>query len=93
MLGLWVGALSIGLASRVYFDADELAPFVIEKLPLPHEAVWLAALKAHVVAASFALPACLLLSLERMLRFPRTHRWLGTPVSLSPPSSRSTADR
>jgi len=77
MLGLWVGALIIAWASRVYFDADELAPFVIEKLPLPHEALWLAALKTHVVTVSFALPACLLLSVKRMLRFPRTHRWLG----------------
>ena len=77
MLGLGLGALVIGWASRVYFASDELAPFVIEKLPLPHEELWLAALKAHVVAASFALPACLLLSWKRMLRFPRTHRWLG----------------
>jgi len=77
MFGLGLGALTIGWASRVYFKSDELAPFVIEKLPLPHEDLWLAALKAHVVAASFALPACLLLSLKRTLRFPRTHRWLG----------------
>ena len=77
MLGLGVGALVIGWASRVYFASDELAPFVIEKLPLPHEDLWLAALKVHVVAASFALPACLLLSWKRMLRVPRTHRWLG----------------
>ena len=77
MLGLGVGALVIGWASRVYFASDELAPFVIEKLPLPHEDLWIAALKVHVVAASFALPACLLLSLKRMLRFPRAHRWLG----------------
>jgi hypothetical protein len=77
MLGLGLGALVIGWASRVYFASDELAPFVIEKLPLPHEELWLAALKTHVVAASFALPACLLLSWRRMLRFPRTHRWLG----------------
>jgi hypothetical protein len=77
MLGLGLGALIIGWASRVYFASDELAPFVIEKLPLPHEDLWLAALKTHVVAASFALPACLLLSWKRMLRFPRTHRWLG----------------
>jgi Predicted membrane protein (DUF2306) len=77
MLGLGLGALVIGWASRVYFAPDELAPFVIEKLPLPHEDLWLAALKVHVVAASFALPACLLLSAKRMLRFPRTHRWLG----------------
>jgi hypothetical protein len=77
MLGLGLGALIIGCASRVYFDADEVAPFVIEKLPLRHEELWLVALKIHVVAASFALPACLLLSLKRMLRFPRAHRWLG----------------
>lgn len=76
-IGLGLGALIIGWASRVYFDSDELAPFVIEKLPLPHEDLWLAALKVHVVAACFALPACLLLSLKRMLRFPRVHRWLG----------------
>jgi hypothetical protein len=77
MLGLGLGALVIGWASRVYFASDELAPFVIEKLPLPHEDLWLAALKVHVVTASLALPACLLLSLKQMLRFPRTHRWLG----------------
>jgi hypothetical protein len=77
ILGLGSGALIIAWASRVYFDSGELAPFMIEKLPLPHEDLWLAALKVHVVAASFALPACLLLSLKRMLRFPRTHRWLG----------------
>jgi hypothetical protein len=77
MLALGLGGLIIGWGSRVYFSSDEIAPFVIEKLPLPHEGLWLAALKVHVVAASFALPACLLLSLRRMLRFPRTHRWLG----------------
>jgi hypothetical protein len=77
MLGLASGALIIAWASRVYFASDELAPFVIEKLPLPHEALWLGALKIHVVAASWALPACLLLSWKRTLRFPRVHRWLG----------------
>ena len=60
-LGLGVGALVIGWASRVgNFTSDELAPFVIEKLPLPHEDLWLAALKIHVLAAAFALLACLL---------------------------------
>jgi Predicted membrane protein (DUF2306) len=77
MLGLATGALVIAWASRVYFASDELAPFVIEKLPLPHEDLWLAALKVHVVAAAFALPACLLLSWKRMLHFSRAHRWLG----------------
>jgi hypothetical protein len=82
MLGLGLGALIIGWASRVYFDSDQLAPFVIEKLPLPHEDLWLAALKVHVVAAAFALPACLLLAQKRMLRFPRAHRWLGRGTGL-----------
>jgi hypothetical protein len=77
VLGLGVGAALIAWASRVYFASDELAPFVIEKLPLPHEDLWLAALKVHVVAASLALPACLLLSWPRTLRLPRAHRWLG----------------
>jgi len=77
MLGLGAGALFIGWVSRVYFDSDELAPFVIEKLPLPHEDLWLAALKVHVVTASFALLACVLLSLKYGLRFRRAHRWLG----------------
>jgi len=82
MLGLLAGALVIGWASRVYFASDELAPFVIEKLPLPHEDLWLGALKVHVVAASFDLPACLLLSSKRMLRFRRAHRWLGRATGL-----------
>ncbi len=77
MLALALGAAIIAWASRVYFASDELAPFVIEKLPLPHEALWLAALKTHVVAAAWSLPACLLLSWRRLLRFPRAHRWLG----------------
>lgn len=72
-----LGAIAIAVTSLVYFDAEELPPFVIEKLPLPFEEVWLGALKLHVVAASFSLPACLLLSTTFLLRFPRVHRWLG----------------
>ncbi|MBK7861411.1 MAG: DUF2306 domain-containing protein [Archangiaceae bacterium] len=84
---LWFSALAAGSAaiawgSAVYFDAEELPPFVIEKLPLPAEDLYLAALQAHVVAASFALPACLLLALPFMLRFPRAHRWLGRVTSV-----------
>ncbi len=82
LLALGAGASIIAWASRVYFASDEMAPFVIEKLPLPHEDLWMAALKVHVVAASFALPACLLLSRKRLLRFPRAHRWLGRVTGL-----------
>ena len=77
LLGLAAGSAAITWGSLVYFDAGELPPFVIEKLPLPMEGLWLFALKAHVIAAAFALPACVLLSLKLMLRVPRVHRWLG----------------
>jgi hypothetical protein len=74
---LALGSFAITRASLVYFEED-LAPFIIEKLPLPLENVWMGALKVHVVAASFCLPACLLLSsLFVMRRVPRFHRWLG----------------
>jgi hypothetical protein len=76
-LSLAAGTVLIAAGSLIYFDAEELAPFVIEKLPLPLEGVWLFALKTHVIAAAFALPACLLLSLKVMFRVPRLHRWLG----------------
>lgn len=75
---LALGSFAITRASLAYFDAEEEAPFVIEKLPLPHEALWLGALKIHVVAAAFALPACLLLMSTAVLRrAPSVHRWLG----------------
>ncbi|MBL8957120.1 MAG: DUF2306 domain-containing protein, partial [Myxococcaceae bacterium] len=75
---LAAGSLLISWGSVTYFDAEELPAFVIEKLPLPMEDVWLAALKAHVVAAAFCLPACIALTLAFVLkRYPRVHRWLG----------------
>jgi len=78
---LWVllalGSAAIAWGSLVYFGED-LAPFVLEKLPLPLEDVWMLALKVHVVAAAFSLPACLLLSTKLVIkRAPRFHRWLG----------------
>ena len=80
LLVLVLGSLAITASSAVYFDADEYAPFVMEKLelPLPNEARYIHALQLHVVAAAFALPACLLLlSRTVMRRVPRVHRWLG----------------
>lgn len=74
------GAALIANASRVYWDDDEWAPFMIEKLelPIPDEDLYVWVLKVHVVAAMFALPACLvLMSRVIMRRAPRFHRWLG----------------
>ncbi len=77
-LGCAAGSVAITAGSLGYFDPDEVAPFVIEKLPLPLEALWLVALKVHVVAAAFALPACLALVSRTLVRHaPRLHRWLG----------------
>lgn len=77
-LALLGGTAVIAAASLVYFDGEELPPFLLEKLPLPLEAVYSAALTTHVASALFALPACVLLSWRGLLaRAPRLHRWLG----------------
>lgn len=75
---LALGSLAITLGSAVYFDAEELPPFVIEKLPLANEELYLWALQVHVAAAALALPGCLLLMSSWVLkRAPRFHRHLG----------------
>ncbi|HSA59593.1 MAG TPA: DUF2306 domain-containing protein [bacterium] len=77
-LFLWVGSFAITLSSLVYFHADELAPFVIEKLPLPREGFYVLVLRIHVIAAALALPGCLMLSSKLLLkRWPGFHRWGG----------------
>jgi uncharacterized membrane protein len=82
LVALAVGSATITNASLGYFGED-LAPFVIEKLPLPLEDLWMRALQVHVVAAAFCLPACLLLSLAFVLRrAPRFHRWIGRATGI-----------
>lgn len=76
-----LGSAAITLGSVVYFNDDELAPFIIEKLPLTREELYISVLKVHVVAAAFTLPGCLLLSLSVLIRrAPKLHRWLGRAV-------------
>lgn len=80
LLVLALGSAVITWSSLVYFNDDEYAPFVMEKLelPLPNEDRYIWALQLHVIAAAFALPACLLLLSRRLMRrAPRVHRWLG----------------
>ena len=75
---LWLGSFAITFSSLVYFDRNELAAFVIEKLPLPAEDFYLWTLRIHVSAAALALPGCLILSTKYILkRWPRFHRWCG----------------
>jgi hypothetical protein len=77
-LFLWLGSFAITLSSLVYFRFDEYAPFVIEKLPLPFENLYVLVLRLHVAAAALALPGCLLLTSKALLRHaPRFHRCCG----------------
>ncbi|MFO1520076.1 MAG: DUF2306 domain-containing protein [bacterium] len=77
-LFLWAGSWVITFSSLVYFNFQERAPFVIEKLPLPAESLYVFALRIHVIAAALSLPGCLILSSKAVLkRFPRFHRWCG----------------
>jgi len=80
-LYFWVGSFAITLSSLVYFNFDERAPFIIEKLPLPAEDLYVLVLRFHVVAAALALPGCLILTAKFILkRWPKFHRWCGRVV-------------
>jgi len=72
-----LGSALITLMSLPYFDFETLPPFVLEKLPLRFEALWLAALRIHVAAAALSFPLCLALMTRASQRRPRFHRLLG----------------
>lgn len=72
-----LGSVLISVLSLPYFDFETLPPFVVEKLPLRFEALWLAALRTHVAAAALAFPLCLALMTRALQRRARVHRWLG----------------
>jgi hypothetical protein len=67
----------ISASSLAYFDFDQLPPFLLEKLPLRFEALWLASLRLHVAAALLSLPLCVVLMTRTLQRRPVWHRWLG----------------
>lgn len=71
------GSALITWASLPYFDFETLPPFVVEKLPVRFEALWLASLRIHVASACLVFPVCLLLMTRALLRRPAWHRWLG----------------
>lgn len=80
-LYLGLGSFIITLSSVVYFNKNERAAFIIEKLPLPAESLYLVVLRLHVIAAALALPGCLILSSKTILkRWPTFHRWCGRTV-------------
>src|SRR5258708_19884238 len=74
---MWVGSALIAASSIAYFDFATLPPFVIEKLPVRFETLWLASLRVHVASALLSFPLCLLL-MTRWLQQRRTwHRRVG----------------
>jgi len=77
LLLMLLGSLFITFMSLPYFDFETLPPFVIEKLPLRFETVWLAALRIHVTAAALSFPLCLAAMTRASQRRARLHRWLG----------------
>jgi uncharacterized membrane protein len=78
---LALGAVVIADGALAYATEGDAHPFILERLPLPREALWVAALHVHVAAACVALPACLALSSRTLLRrAPRLHRGLGRVV-------------
>jgi hypothetical protein len=74
---MWVGSALITASSLAYFDFATLPPFVIEKLPVRFETLWLASLRIHVASALLSFPPCLLLMTRWLQRRPTWHRWLG----------------
>jgi hypothetical protein len=71
------GSALITASSLAYFDFETLPPFVIEKLPVRFEALWLASLRIHVAAAALSFPLCLVLMTRWLQRRAGWHRWLG----------------
>jgi Predicted membrane protein (DUF2306) len=76
-VSMWVGSALITASSLSYFDLATLPPFVIEKLPVRFEALWLASLRVHVASALLSFPLCLLLMTRWLQRRRIWHRWIG----------------
>jgi len=72
-----VGAGLITAASLAYFDPETLPPFVVEKLPVRFESLWLFSLRVHVAAALTAFPLCIALMTRTLQRRAAWHRWIG----------------
>jgi hypothetical protein len=76
------GSALITASSLAYFDFDTLPPFVVEKLPVRFESLWLASLRIHVASASLSLPLCLVLMTRWLQRRPTWHRRLGRTAGM-----------
>lgn len=77
LVGMLLGSALMAWVSLPYFDFEELPAFVIEKLPLRFEELWLASLRIHVASALVSFPLCLVLMTRWLQRRVAWHRWLG----------------
>jgi hypothetical protein len=77
LVSMLLGSALITASSLAYFDFGTLPAFVVEKLPVRFERLWLGSLRVHVATASIAFPLCLLLTTRALQRRPALHRWLG----------------
>ncbi|HEY2512202.1 MAG TPA: DUF2306 domain-containing protein [Polyangiaceae bacterium] len=77
LLLMLAGSALITASSLAYFDFSTLPPFVVEKLPVRFEALWLASLRVHVAAAALSFPLCLALMTRRLQRRVGWHRRIG----------------
>jgi uncharacterized membrane protein YozB (DUF420 family) len=77
LLVMFLGACLIAFASLEYFDFGTLPAFVVEKLPVRFETLWLLSLRVHVAVAIVTLPSCLVLMTRSLQRRAAWHRWIG----------------
>ncbi len=77
LLIMLAGSALITAASLDYFDPRDAPPFVIEKLPVRFEALWLASLQVHVVSAVLSFRSAWRYLTRTLQRRPLIHRWLG----------------
>ena len=77
LLLMLAGWALIAQASLEYADFENLPGFVIEKLPVRFETLWLFSLRAHVASAVLTFPLCIVLMTRWLQRKPVLHRWLG----------------
>ncbi|MEO8878637.1 MAG: DUF2306 domain-containing protein [Polyangiaceae bacterium] len=64
-------------SSLAYFDFSQVPAFMLEKMPLRFESLWLVSLRIHVTAALISLPLCIVLMTRSIQRRPKLHRILG----------------
>lgn len=77
LLLLAAGWAFIVTSSLAYFDFSQVPAFMLEKMPLRFEHLWLTSLRVHVAAALLSLPLCIVLMTRFLQRRPVLHRWLG----------------